>query len=155
VEDTDAQFLLTGPDAPAADRELRLATLRESWDRIHSRQHVNDSEWVAGLVEHLTHLVDLRAAHVNKWLSSNFQQFKASHPSLEELRRTFDRAVIDLRASVQLCRSRCGTCNLFCVQSCLHEGSHDCLTSHECIHHCARLCSQTYVWSAIMINLNF
>ncbi|KAI0250888.1 hypothetical protein BJV78DRAFT_1154831 [Lactifluus subvellereus] len=102
AEDTEAQFLLTGPDAPVADRELRLATLRESWDRIHSRQHVDDSEWASGLVQHLTHLVDLRAAHVDKWLKSNIQRFQASHASLEELRRTFDSAVIDLRASVQL-----------------------------------------------------
>ena len=122
---------------------------------------MDDSEWASGLVEHLTHLVDLRAAHVDTWLRSNIQRFQASHASLEELRRTFDSAVIDLRASVQLCRSQCATCKLFCVQSRLHEGSHDCLTSHECIHDCtfckrdlltARPCGQTWVWSTVMIN---
>jgi hypothetical protein len=149
--------LLTGSDAQAMDRELRLAALRESWDLLHSRQHVDDSEWASSLVQHLTRLVDLRAAHVEKWLKSNLQRFQAGHASLEELRRTFDSAVIDLRASVQLCRSQCGTCSLFCIQSRLHEGGHDCLTSHECIHDCtfcqrdllrARPCGQTYVQSA-------
>jgi hypothetical protein len=55
---------------------------------------------------------------------------------MEELRRAFDRAVIDLRASVQLCKSECADCNLHCVQSRFHEGDHNCLTSHDCIHDC-------------------
>jgi hypothetical protein len=128
--------LLTGSDVQVVDREHRLGVLRESWDQIHSRQLVDDSEWASGLVQHLTRLVDLRAAHVEKWLKSNIERFQAGHACLEELRRTFDSAVIELRASVQLCRSRCGTCNLFCVQSRLHDGNHDCLTDHECIHNC-------------------
>src|SRR5579863_7609210 len=60
---------------------------------------------------------------------------------IEELRRTFDSAVIDLRARVQLCRSQCAICELFCVRSRLHKDSHDCLTSHECIHDCT-LCQR-------------
>jgi len=144
--------LLAGPDAPVADRELRLETLRESWDQTDARQHVDDSEWVSDLTQYLNHLVDLRAARVDKWLKSNTQRFHAWNASIEELRRTFDSAIIDLRASVQLCRSQCTTCNLFCIQSRLHEGSHDCLTSHDCIHACtfcqgyfltAKPCGQT------------
>ena len=151
-EDTEALFLVAGPDTPVADRELRLETLRESWDRTNTRQHVDDSEWIADLAQYLTHLVDLRAARVEKWLKSNTQRFQAGNASIEELRRTFDSAVIDLRAGVQLCRSQCATCKLFCVQSRLHEGGHDCLTSHECIHECtfckrdfltAKPCGQT------------
>jgi hypothetical protein len=151
-EDTEAQFLLAGPDTQVADRELRLETLRESWDRTNSRQHIDDSEWIAELAQYLAQLVDLRAARVEKWLKSNTQRFQAGNSSIDELRRTFDSAVIDLRASVQLCRSQCATCKLFCVQSRLHEGSHDCLTSHECIHDCtfcerdflpAKPCGQT------------
>jgi hypothetical protein len=151
AEDTEAQFLLAGPDAPVADRESCLKTLRDSWDQINSRQHVDDSEWSSDLAQYLTHLVDLRSALVDKWLKSNVQRFQVGNASIEELRRTFDGAVIDLRASVQLCRSQCGTCNLFCIQSRLHVGSHNCLTSHECIYDCtfcqrdfliAKLCSQ-------------
>ncbi|KAH9162129.1 hypothetical protein EDB89DRAFT_2248048 [Lactarius sanguifluus] len=138
AEDTEARFLLTGP---AADREHRLEVLRDSWDRFGSRQRVIESEWISDLVQHLTHLVDLRVAHVEKWLKSNMQRFQAEHASIEKLRRAFNSAVIDLRASIQLCKSKCATCNLFCTQSHLHEGDHDCLTSHECIHHCT-FCNQ-------------
>jgi hypothetical protein len=144
AEDTDAEFLLAGPDAPVADRELRLGALRETWNRRNTRQHVDDSEWSSDLAQFLTHLVDLRTAHVDKWLKSNVQRFQAGHASIEELRRTFDGAVIDLRASVQLCRSQCSNCNLFCIQSRLHEGSHDCLTNHECVHACT-FCERDYL----------
>jgi hypothetical protein len=152
AEDTEAQFLLAGPDAPVADREAFLGTLRESWHQMTSRQYGDDSEWTFDLAQYLTHLVDLRAAHVDMWLKLNVQRFQPGNSSIEELRRTFDSAVIDLRASVQLCRSQCSLCNLFCIQSRLHEGNHDCLTSHECIHDCtfcerdlltAKRCGQT------------
>lgn len=151
-EDTEAQFLLAGPDAPVADRESSLGTLRESWDQMDFRQHGDDTEWTLDLAQYLTHLVDLRAAHVDRWLRSNVQRFQGGNSSIEELRRTFDSAVIDLRASVQLCRSQCSSCNLFCIQSRLHEGNHNCLTTHECIHDCtfcqrdfmtAKRCGQT------------
>ena len=151
-EDTEAQFLLAGPDAPVADRESFLGTLRESWDQMTFRQHGDDTEWTSDLAQYLTHLVDLRAAHVDRWLKSNVQRFQAGNSSIEELRRTFNSAVIDLRASVQLCRSQCSSCSLFCIQSRLHEGNHNCLTSHECIHDCtfcqrdlltAKRCGQT------------
>jgi len=141
-----------GPDAPVADRESCLGILRESWDQISSRQRVDDSEWTSDLAQYLAHLVDLRVAHVDKWLKSNVRGFQAENAIIEELRRTFDSAIIDLRASVELCKSQCGTCNLLCIQSRLHVGGHDCLTSHKCIHDCtfcerdflaAKPCGQT------------
>ena len=146
--------MLAGPDTPAADRESCLRTLRESWDQINSRQHVDDSRWTSNLAQYLTHLVDLRVAHVKRWLESNVRRFQAGNTItiIEELRRTFDSDVIDLRASVELCNSQCGICNLFCIQSRQHEGSHDCLTIHKCIHDCtfcgrdsvaAKPCGQT------------
>ena len=114
---------------------------------------MDDSEWISGLVKYLTRLVDLRVAHVDMWLKSNIQRFQAEHSSIEELRRTFNSAVIDLRAGVQPCESQCADCNLFCIQNRFHEGDHDCLTSHECIHHCTfcdkdmlkRICGQKCV----------
>ncbi|KAI9462918.1 hypothetical protein BJY52DRAFT_1221931 [Lactarius psammicola] len=150
AEDTEARFLLAGPDTPAADRERHLLILCDSWDQSDSRQYVDDSEWISDLVQYLTHLVDLRVAHVDMWLKSNIQRFQTEHSSIEELRRTFNSAVIDLRAGVQLCKSPCAECNLFCIQSRFHEGGHNCLTSHECIHRCTfcdkemvnRLCGQ-------------
>ncbi|KAI9455069.1 hypothetical protein BJY52DRAFT_1122205 [Lactarius psammicola] len=137
AEDTEARFILPGPDTPVADHESRLATLRESWDRTNQRQHIDDSTWHSDLAQYLTHLVNLRVAHVENWLESNIQRFESGHASIEELRRTFRDAVIDLRVSVELCRSRCDSCNLVCVRSSrLHGDGHDCLTSHKCIHDC-------------------
>ncbi|KAI9455142.1 hypothetical protein BJY52DRAFT_1122187 [Lactarius psammicola] len=137
AEDTEARFILPGPDTPVADHESRLATLRESWDRTNQRQHIDDSTWHSDLARYLTHLVNLRVAHVENWLESNIQRFESGHASIEELRRTFRDAVIDLRVSVELCRSRCDSCNLVCVRSSrLHGDGHDCLTSHKCIHDC-------------------
>jgi hypothetical protein len=135
-EDTEAQFVLTGPDALEADLELRLETLRESWDPTKTRQNVDDAEWITDLAQYLAHLVDLRAARVEKWLNSNTQRFQAWNASIDELRITFDSSVADLRASIQLCKTQCAICKLFCVRSRLHKGSHDCLTNHECIHDC-------------------
>jgi hypothetical protein len=127
-----------GSETSAADREKYLSILRDSWDRFGSRQleRVNDSEWISDLVQYLTHLVDLRVAHVELWLKSNIQRFKAESANIDALRRTFDSAVIDLRAGVQLCKSQCARCKLFCIRNRFHEGDHDCLTSHECIHDC-------------------
>ena len=160
AEDTEARFILTGPDTAMADHERRLATLRESWDLTNQRQHVDDSTWHSDLSQHLTHLIDLRVVHVESWLESNLQRFEGDHASIEELRRTFGNAVIDLRASVELCRSQCDSCNLICVRSSrLHrdedDQSHDCMTNHTCIRDCTfcerdslhtkRPCGQTYV----------
>ncbi len=156
AEDTEARFILVGPDTPVADHERQLATLRESWDDgINQRQHVDDSTWHSDLVQYLTHLVNLRVAHVESWLESNVQRFEGGHASIEELRRTFGNAVIDLRASVELCRSQCASCNLVCVRSSrLHRDGHDCMTNHKCIHDCTfcerdalptQPCGQTYV----------
>ncbi|KAI9455147.1 hypothetical protein BJY52DRAFT_1188514 [Lactarius psammicola] len=71
AEDTEACFILTGTDTPVIDHEHRLVTLRESWDRTNQRQHVDDSTWHSDLAQYLTHLVDLRVAHVESWLESN------------------------------------------------------------------------------------
>ncbi|KAI0298432.1 hypothetical protein B0F90DRAFT_1818621 [Multifurca ochricompacta] len=82
AEDTSAQFFLPGPVVSLLERERRLTTLRESWDRINTRQHVDDSEWSSDLAQYLTHLADLRIVHVDKWISeaaSNFVGRSAGH----------------------------------------------------------------------------
>ena len=144
-----------------ADHERPLITLRDSWDQKIQRQHLDDSRWHSDLVQYLTHLVDLRVAHVEIWLESNVQRFEGVHASIEELRRTFDSAVIDLRASVELCRSQCGSCNLICVRSNRsHNYSHDCSTNHRCIHTCSfcerdgdptQPCGQAFVRSSSVL----
>ncbi|KAI6143621.1 hypothetical protein BKA82DRAFT_4181550 [Pisolithus tinctorius] len=58
------------------------------------------------------------------------------HASIEELRRTFEDATVDLRSNVQLCKLQCTNCQLLCVQSRFHDGPHNCRTGHACIHQC-------------------
>ena len=151
--------MLTAPNSP--DHESPLTPLRDSWDQTIQRQHLDDSKWHSDLVQYLTRLVDLRVAHVENWLESNVQELEGGHASIEELRRIFDSAVIDLRASVELCRSQCGSCNLICVQSSRsHKGNHDCSTNHRCIHSCSfcerdglptKPCGQMYVRSSLVL----
>lgn len=149
--------MLAGPNAYVSAHERALTTLLESWDQAIKRQFRDDSKWHSDLVQHLTHLVDLRVAHVKNWLESNVQRFDGVHASIEELHRIFDSAVIDLRASVEICRSKCGSCSLICVRSSRsHKDDHDCSTNHRCIHGCffckrdghpPRSCGQMYICS--------
>ena len=83
AKDTDARFILTNSDTPVAEQERRLVTLCESWDRIDERQYIDDSTWHTDLKKFLTHLVDLRVAHVDSWIESNVQRFKGDHASIE------------------------------------------------------------------------
>jgi hypothetical protein len=76
AEDTEARFLLAGPETLATDLEHHFSILRDSWDRTAYRQQIDGSEWVSDLGAHLTHLVDLRVAHVDEWLKLNTQCFK-------------------------------------------------------------------------------
>ncbi|KAH7907394.1 hypothetical protein BJ138DRAFT_1014577, partial [Hygrophoropsis aurantiaca] len=135
--DTASQFYLaTGGAQQSQVREAALATLREAWDRYSSRQMLPDADWTEELSLHLESLVDMRIDHVREWVALNLSRFQSGHASIEELRRTLENATVDLKTSVQLCRTQCGDCHLLCVQSRLHEGQHHCQTSHQCIHVC-------------------
>jgi len=113
-----------------------LSVLRHAWDRSHSRQHKPDHEWTADLALHLDGLVEMRISHVREWISSNLARFKTSHENVEQLRRSLESKVVDLKESVQLCKMQCNLCHLLCIQSRHHEGTHNCQTTHECIHGC-------------------
>ncbi|KAI0302836.1 hypothetical protein B0F90DRAFT_1667445 [Multifurca ochricompacta] len=84
AEDTEAQFSLAGRNTSMADRELKLVALSELWNKEHPRQHIDDSKWSADLAQYLTHLVDLRVAHVDQWLESNTQRFQMGNASMAE-----------------------------------------------------------------------
>jgi hypothetical protein len=95
-----------------------------------------DSEWVSNLTLHLDRLAEIRVEHVREWISLNLSRFQTSHANIEDLRREFESATVDLKAGVKLCMGKCASCHLLCVQSRFHEGVHDCRTSHECAHMC-------------------
>ena len=110
-----------------------------------------DSELVAELRTHLDVLIDSRANNTQFWLDCNLAGFQGEHAAVEGLRRQFDKAVIDMRANVQVCGAQCASCDLLCIRSRLHEGGHSCNTDHRCVHKCEfcedelKLCGTRYV----------
>ncbi|KAL4072312.1 hypothetical protein J3A83DRAFT_4188311 [Scleroderma citrinum] len=132
--DTPSQFLVVG--SQPEDRERTLAALCSSWNQLTYRQHTPDSEWIEGLSEYLEHIVNLRINHVQEWLTQNLSRFQTGHASIEELRRTFESAIVDLKGNVQLCKVQCANCQLFCIQNRFHDGQHDCQTDHRCVNQC-------------------
>ena len=112
--------------------------------RVTPKQPTRDPEWVGELVaSHLSKLIDLRVNHVQLWLDSNLRRFQGGHAPIEDLRRIFDGLVVEMRANVQLCRAQCASCNLPCIRSRLHDGGHDCGTSHICMRLCECCCPST------------
>jgi hypothetical protein len=136
MPDTTSRLFLVAGGVQAAEREAALAALLHAWNQSHSRQLMADADWSSELSLHLDRLVNLRINHVREWITSNLSRFQTGHANIEELRRTFESATVDLKANVQLCMMQCASCHLLCVQSRLHEGLHHCQTSHECIHVC-------------------
>ncbi|KAL4072279.1 hypothetical protein J3A83DRAFT_4092477 [Scleroderma citrinum] len=137
LPDTEAQLFLAVGAAPQSEaRERALSILQSSWKQCETRQRVPDAEWTEGLSQYLEDIVNLRIDHVREWLTHNLSRFQAGHASIEELRRTFEGAIVDLKSNVQLCKLQCATCQLLCVQSRFHDGPHACQTNHFCIHEC-------------------
>lgn len=138
--DTMSRFYLPGPETSPHNRELMLSVLRDEWDGSPTRHNQVDAEWISRLSLHLDLLIDMRVDHVREWISSNLARFKTGHANIEALRRTFETAIIDLRANVQLCRMKCDSCHLLCLRGRLHdhgpEEPHHCQTSHRCVHTC-------------------
>ncbi|KAF9232513.1 hypothetical protein BU15DRAFT_67382 [Melanogaster broomeanus] len=137
LPDTPYQlFIARGGVGQSATAETTLADLRTAWDQYQSRQYAPEEAWIEDLCNHLEGIVSLRIAHVREWLDQNLSRFEAGHASIDELRRNFEDAIVDLKTNVQLCKLQCASCQLLCVQSRLHEGSHHCQTDHFCVHEC-------------------
>ncbi|KIJ61776.1 hypothetical protein HYDPIDRAFT_115606 [Hydnomerulius pinastri MD-312] len=139
MPDTDAHFFIPSTDpitSQAESRERALNILREGWDRYRGRHLTLDEEWTEGLGQFLENLVSSRIEHVREWMSSNLSRFQAGNASIVELRRTLESAIVDLKSGVQLCKMKCASCHLSCIQSRLHDGHHDCQTNHICAHTC-------------------
>lgn len=136
--DTRSQFFLSGTSGRRGERESALTVLCKAWDLYDSRQHQLDSDWIDELSAHLARLVDMRVDHVQEWISSNLSRFKTEHANIEELRRAFQIATVDIKANVELCKSKCSACHLSCLLSRRHDPlePHDCQTSHHCSHYC-------------------
>jgi hypothetical protein len=136
--DTRSQFFLIGNGVRGAERETALAILCKAWSHYNSRHDQLESDWISDLSSHLARLVDMRVLHVQEWISTNLARFKTEHANIEELRRALESAIVDIKANVELCKSKCSSCHLSCLLSRRHDSSelHDCQTSHHCSHIC-------------------
>ncbi|KAI9455179.1 hypothetical protein BJY52DRAFT_1224795, partial [Lactarius psammicola] len=88
-EDTVARFAIFDREQPPPDEIESISLLY--WN--HRTQERPTGQ-----------LVDLRVDHVKRWLDSNLERFEGGHAAIEDLRRSFDRLVIEMTANVQLCR---------------------------------------------------
>ena len=131
------QFYLSGNSGTnAVDREAALYALCQSWSEYPSRFNTPEGDWVSGLSDYLEATTQMRATHVHEWIYQNLERFKASHASLETLKRACDTALVELKENVHLCKAQCSSCDLMCLQSRGHDTQHDCWTSHHCPHLC-------------------
>jgi hypothetical protein len=159
-DDTEARFAVSHREQiPPAEVESHLAALLEHWTPSTPRQSMSDAEWVAGLASYLQGLVDLRISHVRLWVDVNLERFHRGPAAIDDLRRRFDNIVIEMKTNVQLCRAKCASCYLLCVRGLLHEGDHNCRTSHGCAHNCGfcevglKLCGTPYVFLFLLITI--
>ncbi|KAI0253470.1 hypothetical protein BJV78DRAFT_212142 [Lactifluus subvellereus] len=141
-DDTTTRFPISDRKVLPADIIRHLYTLRESWNLGTPRQSIPDFDWVSEFGLHISALTDLRVRHVQLWLDSNLERFEVGHAAVEDLRRKFDKMVIEMRRNVQLCKASCASCHLLCVRNHLHMGKHSCKTRHKCVHSCT-LCGDS------------
>ena len=129
-------YLSSQGDSNAANREAILYVLCRSWSEFPTRFNIPENDWISGLSGYLETITQMRATHVQKWIHQNLNRFKASHASMETLKRACDTALIELKENAHLCKAQCSSCNLLCLQSRGHDTPHDCQTSHHCPHLC-------------------
>ena len=117
---------------------LCLAELRQLWPQRLDRYKASEADFISGYNEFLQGLVKERLDLVGGWLQANTARF-GKHSEVQSLMRAFKEHGEELKGSMLLCGSRCGSCGLFCLEMRRHEGEHDCKTTHRCPHPCERL----------------
>jgi hypothetical protein len=113
-----------------------LRTLRTSFPEYLDRYDMQEDEFFHLLTNYLQSLVNSRVEHVNEWLKMNTERF-GDKAEIITLFRDFENFAKELRASVALCGSKCSSCGLLCVEHKLHDGHHDCKTTHKCPQICS------------------
>ncbi|KIK55622.1 hypothetical protein GYMLUDRAFT_76385 [Collybiopsis luxurians FD-317 M1] len=147
LKNMDTNMIIEAPDTPAVfyisgapfTSELALQNLMVSWDGFTERSAASsDRSWVEDLSEYLVDLANQRIERVRQWIDSNLARFKTDHANIDALRRLMDSAVIDLKSQVEICKSKCESCNLVCIRGRRHsqKDAHDCATNHKCAHLC-------------------
>ena len=117
-------------------KEDALRNICSSWPDYNSRLSVPDSDWIEKLSQYVDDLVTQRIDHVQSWIDSNLAKFGKSNAAMEELYRSVDAEVVEMRRAVQLCKIQCNNCHLLCLNARFHDGDHNCSTDHTCKHSC-------------------
>ncbi|KAH8114613.1 hypothetical protein DFH11DRAFT_1764484 [Phellopilus nigrolimitatus] len=134
--DSPAIFWLADLEKEQGDKVDTLRRLFHFWPDFASRHYKPDPEWTTQLSSFLENLIEQRVAHVYAWIDSNLSQFNGSNAAIEDLHRAVDSKVVEVRRTVQLCKTQCEQCHLLCINSRFHEGDHNCSTNHMCPHPC-------------------
>ena len=117
-------------------KEDALRDICHSWPNYNNRLTIPDNEWTEMLSQYVNDLVTHRVDHVQAWVDSNLAKFGKSNAAMEELSRTMDAEVVEVRRAVQLCKIQCNQCHLLCLDARFHEGPHNCSTDHLCKWNC-------------------
>ena len=123
---------MSQPGQLQAEQKATFHTLMRLWPGFGKRDEELETGWMESLCTFLQDLVDRRIMHVQAWVDSNLSQYNGSNAAIEELRRALDTISVELKRSVQLCKTRCSSCYLLCLGIQFHEGVHDCSTDHRC-----------------------
>ncbi|KAH8114638.1 hypothetical protein DFH11DRAFT_1508680 [Phellopilus nigrolimitatus] len=134
--DSPAVFWLADLGQEQGDKVDTLQKLFHFWPDFATRHHKSDPEWTIQLSSFLENLIEQRVAHVHAWIDSNLSQFNGSNAAIEDLHRAIESKVVEVRRTVQLCKTQCEQCHLLCINARFHEGDHNCSTNHECPHPC-------------------
>ncbi|KAH8114640.1 hypothetical protein DFH11DRAFT_1764593 [Phellopilus nigrolimitatus] len=134
--DSPVVFWLADLEKEQGDKVDTLQKLFHFWPDFATRHHKSDPEWTTQLSSFLENLIEQRVAHVHAWIDSNLSQFDGSNAAIEDLHRAYESKVVEVRRTVQLCKTQCEQCHLLCINSRFHEGDHDCSTDHKCPHPC-------------------
>lgn len=131
-------FLWLKHDSAPVPLDQALSLLCQSWPKFILRNTTPGSDWIAGLSAYLQDIVEFRASLVRAWIESNLSRFTATHESIDLLWREFERLKVEMKTSVELCRMKCGACNLQCISNRVHDAdeAHDCHTDHKCPNAC-------------------
>ncbi|PVF98358.1 hypothetical protein CPB86DRAFT_758529 [Serendipita vermifera] len=130
-------FYLSGGIHPTGAEFSAKSCLRELHKGFRARAQRFSGEDIhfKAYQQYLDDLVASRIDGVSKQFRINVED-SSSNSEMAKLSRRFDELAERLRASMTLCGTKCSFCELLCLDTMDHDGTHDCGTSHKCSNVC-------------------
>ena len=155
-------FYLAGANPQMLPEEC-LAALRASWEGRCNRFRMPEDDFLAAFNQYLQTLVDTRIHQVRTWLEQNTERYR-ENAEVQLLYRQFEELTKELKGGLALCGAQCAECSLLCINGRQHNGSHNCNTSHKCVHLCefsdqheqnaaVPICEMPYVVTSLQVEL--